>query len=193
MNSSIACRYPRFDSRERRLSRTADLLWSRSGRPSFGLSRFGFAEFLLPLLLIPTASIAVGHEPTLRLTRRPFFSQVNRKASVNTGRLPDTGPVSMLVLAISCRSQIPRSLVPLTCRSALGELLLSFRADTDTCETWTTRHSGCSDRCSIGVFMHSMDCLARGAGSACFGACGHVRTEPWGPRLPDPGAAKPRL
>ena len=63
MNSSIACRYPRFDSGERRLSRTADLLWSRSGRPSFVFGRFSFEDFRLACLLIPAASTAAGQEP----------------------------------------------------------------------------------------------------------------------------------
>src|SRR5271165_1216657 len=63
MNSSIACRYPRFDSGERRLSRTADLLWSRSGRPSFDFGRFSFEDFRLACLLIPAASTAAGQEP----------------------------------------------------------------------------------------------------------------------------------
>src|ERR1039457_123011 len=63
MNSSIACRYPRFDSGERRLSRTADLLWSRSGRPSFVFGRFSFEDFRLAYLLIPAASTAAGQEP----------------------------------------------------------------------------------------------------------------------------------
>src|SRR5271165_2886753 len=63
MNSSIACRYPRFDSGERRLSRTADLLWSRSGRPSFVFGRVGFEDFRLACLLIPAASTAAGQEP----------------------------------------------------------------------------------------------------------------------------------
>src|SRR5271157_4674589 len=63
MNSSIACRYPRFDSGERRLSRTADLLWSRSGRPSFDFGRFSFEDFSLACLLIPAASTAAGQEP----------------------------------------------------------------------------------------------------------------------------------
>ena len=52
--------YPRFDSRERRLSRTADLLWSRSGRPSFIFGRFGFAGLLRAFLFMPTASTAVA-------------------------------------------------------------------------------------------------------------------------------------
>src|ERR1039458_9121698 len=55
MNSSIACRYPRFDSGERRPSRTAHLLWSRSGRPSFDLGHFGFGGVPLECLLIPSA------------------------------------------------------------------------------------------------------------------------------------------
>src|ERR1039457_3025707 len=63
MNSSIACRYPRFDSGERRLSRTADLLWSRSGRSSFIFGRFSFEDFRLASLLIPAASTAAGQEP----------------------------------------------------------------------------------------------------------------------------------
>src|ERR1039458_10120598 len=63
MNSSIACRYPRFDSGERRLSRTADLLWSRSGMPSFVFGRFSFEDFRLACLLIPAASTAAGQEP----------------------------------------------------------------------------------------------------------------------------------
>src|SRR5450631_3314769 len=76
MNSSIACRYPRFDSGERRLSRTADLLWSRSGRPSFVFGRFSFEDFRLACLLIPAASTAAGQEP-MPARRRVgrFYSQ----------------------------------------------------------------------------------------------------------------------
>ena len=70
MNSSIACRYPRFDSGERRLSSTADLLWSRSGRPSFVFGRFSFEDFRLAYLLIPAASTAAGQEPMPDETRR---------------------------------------------------------------------------------------------------------------------------
>jgi hypothetical protein len=43
MNSSMACRYPRFDSCKRRLSSTADRRWSRSGRRSFVFGRFDVA------------------------------------------------------------------------------------------------------------------------------------------------------
>src|SRR5664280_2280413 len=87
MNSSIACRYPRFDSGERRLSRTADLLWSRSGRPSFVFGRFSFEDFRLACLLIPAASTAAGQEP-MPARRRVgrFYSQV-----AVAMRLPDAG------------------------------------------------------------------------------------------------------
>src|SRR5579862_6303630 len=77
MNSSIAWRYPRFDSRERRLSRTADLLWSRSGRPSLVFGRFGFAGLLLVFLLISTASTAVPMSLPCSRTRSPFYGQVD--------------------------------------------------------------------------------------------------------------------
>jgi len=64
MNSSMACQYPRLDSGERRLSSTAALLWSRSGRPSFDFRRFGVADLRLMRLLIPAASSAAGRKPT---------------------------------------------------------------------------------------------------------------------------------
>jgi hypothetical protein len=44
MDSWMACRYPRLDSGERRLSSTAALLWSRSGRPSFDFGRVDLAD-----------------------------------------------------------------------------------------------------------------------------------------------------
>ena len=64
MNSLMACRYPRLDSGERRLSTTAALLWSRSGRASFDFGRFNVADFRLARLLIPAASRAAGRKPT---------------------------------------------------------------------------------------------------------------------------------
>src|SRR6185312_13650810 len=64
MNSSMACRYPRLDSGERRLSSTAALLWSRSGRPSFDFGRFAVADLRFGRLLIPVASSAAGRERT---------------------------------------------------------------------------------------------------------------------------------
>src|ERR1022692_1876907 len=92
MNSSIACRYPRFDSGERRLSRTADLLWSRSGRPSFVFGRFSFEDFRLACLLIPAASTAAGQEPMpTTQTRRAFYVQVALPMQLpDAGRLPVT-------------------------------------------------------------------------------------------------------
>src|SRR5271157_4111034 len=81
MNSSIACRYPRFDSGERRPSRTADLLWSRSERPSFVFGRFSFEDFRLACLLIPAASTAAGQEPM------PASRRVGRFSSNDTGLL----------------------------------------------------------------------------------------------------------
>jgi hypothetical protein len=63
MDSSMACRYPRLDSGERRLSSTAALLWSKSGRPSFDFGRFDVAGFRLARLLIPAASSASGRKP----------------------------------------------------------------------------------------------------------------------------------
>jgi hypothetical protein len=63
MNSSIACRYPRFDSGERKLSNTAALLWSKSGSPSFVFGRFVVEDLLVTRLLIPAAaSNAAGQE-----------------------------------------------------------------------------------------------------------------------------------
>src|SRR6185437_1963023 len=59
----MACRYPRLDSGERRLSSTAALLWSRSGRPSFDFGRFDVVGFRLARLLIPAASSAAGRKP----------------------------------------------------------------------------------------------------------------------------------
>jgi len=47
MSLSIAFRYPCFDSGERRLFRTAFLLWSKSGSASFVFGRFLFAELRL--------------------------------------------------------------------------------------------------------------------------------------------------
>src|SRR5271157_4940379 len=58
MNSSIACRYPRFDSGERRLFNTALLLWFRSGSPSFVFGRLRFPDLRVASLLIPTASFS---------------------------------------------------------------------------------------------------------------------------------------
>src|SRR5664279_6520339 len=88
MNSSIACRYPRFDSGERRLSRTADLLWSRSGRPSFVFGRFSFEDFRLACLLIPAASNAAGQEPmTARRRVGRFTSSWHDVPSPDAGRL----------------------------------------------------------------------------------------------------------
>lgn len=49
---------------ERRLFRTALLLWSRSGSASFVFGRFVFADFRPSCLLIPTASTAVRAEHT---------------------------------------------------------------------------------------------------------------------------------
>src|SRR5271157_11409 len=76
MNSSIACRYPRFDSGERRLSSTADLLWSRSGRPSFVFGRFSFEDFRLACLLIPAAPPRLAKSLCLTQTRRAFYVRV---------------------------------------------------------------------------------------------------------------------
>src|SRR5664279_6340268 len=87
MNSSIACRYPRFDSGERRLSRTADLLWSRSGRPSFVFGRFSFEDFRLACLLIPAASTADGQEP---MPARRRVGRLYSQVAV-VMRLPDAG------------------------------------------------------------------------------------------------------
>src|SRR5271165_132335 len=81
MNSSIACRYPRFDSGERRLSRTADLLWSRSGRPSFVFGRFGFEDFRLAYLLIPAASTAAGQEPMPARRRVGRYTSISNTVS----------------------------------------------------------------------------------------------------------------
>src|SRR5664280_1724880 len=99
MNSSIACRYPRFDSGERRLSRTADLLWSRSGRPSFVFGRFSFEDFRLACLLIPAASTAAGQEP-MPARRRVgrFYSQV-----AVAMRLPDAGRLMKWEFPRLCR------------------------------------------------------------------------------------------
>src|ERR1700678_227492 len=77
MNSSIACRYPRFDSGERRLSSTADLLWSRSGRPSFVFGRFGFESFRLACLLIPAASAAAGKSLSVHVNASGVSRQVD--------------------------------------------------------------------------------------------------------------------
>ncbi len=63
--------YPRLDSGEGRLSSTAALLRSRSGRPSFDFGRFDVADFRLACLLIPAASNAPGQEPMQRLARFP--------------------------------------------------------------------------------------------------------------------------
>src|ERR1022692_378736 len=88
MNSSIACRYPRFDSGERRLSRTADLLWSRSGRPSFVFGRFSFEDFRLARLLIPAASTAAGQEPMPDADASGVHRPSEANTFVNTCRLP---------------------------------------------------------------------------------------------------------
>src|SRR6185437_9733028 len=70
----MACRYPRLDSGELRLSSTAALLWSRSGRPSFDFGRFELAGFRLARLLIPAASRAADRKPTPALnTAEPVF------------------------------------------------------------------------------------------------------------------------
>jgi hypothetical protein len=88
MNSSIACRYPRFDSGERRLSRTADLLWFRSGRLSFVFGRFSFEGFRLACLLIPAASTAAGREPMPARRRFGRFTSSWRAVpSPDAGRL----------------------------------------------------------------------------------------------------------
>src|SRR5271165_6259532 len=92
MNSSIACRYPRFDSGERRLSKTADLLWSRSGRPSFVFGRFSFEDFRLACLLIPAASTAAGQEPMPSRRRVGRYTARWKEAFGNTGRLFLTDP-----------------------------------------------------------------------------------------------------
>src|SRR5664280_2076802 len=103
MNSSIACRYPRFDSGERRLFRTADLLWSRSGRPSFVFGRFSFEDFCLACLLIPAASTAGWPRAyACTQTRRAFYVQVAVPM-----RLPDAGwPVGTRTGAVFRRSNL---------------------------------------------------------------------------------------
>jgi len=64
MNSSMACRYPRFDSYERRLFSTADLLWSKSGNTRLPFGSCCFSDFGLLTALITAASRAAGQEPT---------------------------------------------------------------------------------------------------------------------------------
>ena len=64
MNSSMACRYPRFDFGERRLFKAADLLWSKSGSASFVFGCWRFPGFRFLIALISAASSAAGREPT---------------------------------------------------------------------------------------------------------------------------------
>src|SRR5664280_949633 len=104
MNSSIACRYPRFDSGERRLSRTADLLWSRSGRPSFVFGRFSFEGFRLACLLIPAASTAAGQEP-MPARRRVGRYTANCRAMSEYRSLEEPRDVSQRVLCATRASQ----------------------------------------------------------------------------------------
>jgi hypothetical protein len=63
-----------LDSGERRLSSTAALLWSRSGRPSFDFGRFDVTDLRLARLLIPAASSAAGRKPSPSKDSRARFT-----------------------------------------------------------------------------------------------------------------------
>src|SRR5690242_14283788 len=60
MNPSIACRYPRWDSGERRLASTEALELSRSGRPNLAFSRANF--FLSFFFSCISRLLTAGHE-----------------------------------------------------------------------------------------------------------------------------------
>ena len=117
MNSSRACRYPRFNSGERKLSSTAALLWSKSGSPSFVIGLFVFADLVEARLLIvqpsPTRldkSLWPYAPPCSALHRQVRFKPVERAMFCSRdGRRPllivdSRGILSIVVVMTRCRN-----------------------------------------------------------------------------------------